>query len=112
MRCCCPPIRSFLLALVLASSGGVGTALAQRTTTSQPSQLAMPEAAELKPATKPARKISTAPDSVALRQHLRNASALQTQFKESEALAEYQAALKISPQHYESLWRSAVLSVS
>ncbi|RYY19478.1 MAG: hypothetical protein EOO36_05685 [Cytophagaceae bacterium] len=111
MPCCCPSVRFLLLALALAGGGGVGPVLAQKTT-SQPSPPAMPEAAELKPAAKPAGKVSAVPDSVALRQHLRNANALQNQFKESEALAEYQVALKINPQHYESLWRSAVLSVS
>ena len=100
-----------LLALGLAGLGGVRAALAQKTT-SQPSLPAMPDAAELKPTTKPTGSVSTAPDSVALRQHLRNANALQTQFKDSEALAEYQAALKINAQHYESLWRAAVLSIS
>jgi len=47
-----------------------------------------------------------------LRQHLRQAATLQRKFKDSEALAEYQAALKINPHHYTSLWRAAVLSVS
>jgi hypothetical protein len=112
MPYCCPSAKPLLLALALASGGGVGTALAQKTTTSQPTPPATPDATELKPAAKPAGKISTVPDSVALRQHLRNASALQNQFKDSEALAEYQAVLKINSQHYESLWRSAVLSVS
>ena len=112
MPYCCPSAKPLLLVLALASGGGVGTALAQKTTTSQPTPPATPEAAELKPTAKPLRKVSTVPDSVALRQHLRNASALQNQFKDSEALAEYQAVLKINAQHYESLWRSAVLSVS
>jgi tetratricopeptide (TPR) repeat protein len=100
-----------LAALATAGAGGPGRALAQKTTTSQPSAPAMPEPAELakKTVQKPA---STAPDSVLLRQHLRQAASLQSKYKDSEALAEYQAALKLSPQHYESLWRAAVLSVS
>jgi tetratricopeptide (TPR) repeat protein len=74
----------------------------------------MPDATELKPATKadPRRKLSQVPDSVALREYLRKAAALQTKFKDSEALAAYEAALKIQPQHYGSLWHAAVLSVS
>ena len=99
-----------LLALGLAGLGGVRTAHAQKTTTSQPSPPATPEPSELTNAQK--KKASPAPDSVVLRQHLRNANALQTKYKDSEALAEYQAVLKLNPQHYQSLWRAAVLSVS
>jgi tetratricopeptide (TPR) repeat protein len=51
------------------------------------------------------------PDSVALREYLRKAASLQAKFKDSEALAAYEA-LKIDPQHYVSLWHAAVLSVS
>lgn len=47
----------------------------------------------------------------ALRQHVAQGAALQAQYKDSEALAQYQEALKINPEHYESLWRAAVLSV-
>lgn len=104
------PLKVLLVLCGLAGLGGGRAAYAQKTTTSQPSPPATPEAAEL--GTKQKGKLSLAPDSVALRQHLRQAASLQTKFKDSEALAEYQAALKLSPQHYESLWRSAVLSVS
>ena len=101
-----------LAALATAGAGGPGRALAQKTTTSQPSAPAMPEPAELAKKLKVQKPASTAPDSVLLRQHLRQAASLQGKYKDSEALAEYQAALKLSPQHYESLWRAAVLSVS
>ena len=110
------PAKALLLALGLAGLGGARVACAQKTTTSQPSPPATPEPAELAipKAPKKARPVSAspAPDSVALHQHLRNANALQAKFKDSEALAEYQAVLKINAQHYESLWRAAVLSVS
>ena len=99
-----------LMALGLAGLGGVRAACAQKTTTSQPSPPATPEPSEL--ANKQNRKASALPDSVALRQHLRNANALQAKYKDSEALAEYQAVLKLDAQHYQSLWRAAVLSVS
>lgn len=105
------PAKVLLLALGLTGVGGLRTACAQKTTTSQPSPPAPLEPAELKGAASP-RPASATPDSVALRQHLRNANALQTKFKDSEALAEYQAVLKINAQHYESLWRAAALSVS
>ena len=102
-----------LLALGLAGLTGGRAAWGQKTTTSQPSPPATPELSELAaPKKLHAPPASPAPDSVLLRQHLRNANALQTRFKDSEALAEYQAALKINPQHYQSLWRAAVLSVS
>jgi tetratricopeptide (TPR) repeat protein len=104
---------TFVVALLsLTGLGGLPVALAQKTTTSQPSLPAMPEAAELGPRPKLKATASPAPDSVALRRHLRQATSLQTKFKDSEALAEYQAALKLNAQHYESLWRAAVLSVS
>lgn len=105
------PAKVLLLLLGLAGLGGVRAACAQKTTTSQPSPPATLEPAELKGAAG-SRPPSAVPDSVALRQHLRNANALQTKFKDSEALAEYQAVLKINAQHYESLWRAAALSVS
>ena len=72
----------------------------------------MPEAAELAKKKQGKAADSPAPDSVLLRQHLRNAASLQSKYKDSEALAEYQAVLKLNAQHYESLWRAAVLSVS
>ena len=102
--------KALLLALGLAGLGSVRTACAQKTTTSQPSRPAMPAPRELTNAQK--QKASQAPDSVQLRQHLRNANVLQAKYKDSEALAEYQAVLKLNPQHYQSLWRAAVLSVS
>jgi len=71
----------------------------------------MPEPAELASKARPQPNASRAPDSVALRQHLRQAASLQAKYRDSEALAEYQAALKLNAQHYESLWRAAVLSV-
>ncbi len=97
------------LTLVLAAGSG-GAVRAQQTTTAQPSLPAAVEASELRSSL--ASTTSLAPDSVALRQHLRQAATLQQKFKDSEALAEYQAALKINPHHYASLWRAAVLSVS
>lgn len=102
---------SLVVWATLVAMGPSGV-LAQKITTSQPSLPAIPEAAEL--ATKPKKltKAAQAPDSVALRQHLRQATSLQAKYKDSEALAEYQAALKLNAQHYESLWRAAVLSVS
>jgi len=96
----------------LAGLGGPAVAQAQKTTTAQPSLPAIPEAAELTAKPKILTKAALAPDSVALRQHLRQAASLQASYKDSEALAQYQAALKINGQHYESLWRAAVLSVS
>jgi tetratricopeptide (TPR) repeat protein len=107
------PATSLLLALVLVA-GRPRVGWAQGTTTSPPSAPATPEPSELRPAAKdaPRAKLAQAPDSVALREHLRKAAALQAKFKDSEALAAYEAALKISPQHYGSLWRAAVLSVS
>jgi len=99
-----------LLALGLAGLGGMQAACAQKTTTSQPSPPAMPAPRELTNAQK--QKASQAPDSVLLRQHLRRANSLQAKYKDSEALAEYQAVLKLNPQHYQSLWRAAALSVS
>ena len=69
----------------------------------------MPEAAG--PAARPKANASLVPDSVALRRHLRQAALLQAKYQDSDALAEYQAALKLNPQHYPSLWRAAVLSV-
>ncbi|WP_223649616.1 hypothetical protein [Hymenobacter psoromatis] len=94
--------------LLLLSSAHL--ALAQKTTTSQPSQPAIPEATEL-PGRLPAAASHNS-DSVALRQHLRQAAALQAKYKDSDALAQYQQVLKLDPQHYESLWRAAGLSVS
>ena len=107
---------AILVLLGLAGLAGPGIAHAQKTTTAQPSLPAIPDAPELttRP-TAPAKakaKVSQLPDSVALRQHLRRAAALQAKYRDSEALAEYQVALKLSPQHYEALWRAAVLSVS
>jgi tetratricopeptide (TPR) repeat protein len=101
-----------LAGLATAGAGVPGKALAQKTTTSQPSAPAMPEPAELAKKPQNLRPASTAPDSVMLRQHLRQAASLQAKYKDSEALAEYQAVLKLNAQHYESLWRAAVLSVS
>ena len=103
-------VNVLLFAISLVGLGHVGAVQAQKTTTSQPSQPAIPEATEL--TAKQKSVVSPAPDSIALRQHLRKAVALQAKFQDSEALAEYQRALKINPQHYESLWRAAVLSVS
>ena len=97
--------------LSLASLLGLPAAQAQKaTTTSQPSPPAMPEAAEL--AARLPTAASLAPDSVALRQHLRQAAALQAKYQDSQALAQYQAALKLDPRSYVGLWRAAVLSVS
>jgi tetratricopeptide (TPR) repeat protein len=105
------PAKTLLLLLSLGGLGGLRVAQAQKTTTSQPTPPATLEAPEL--ASKPSKaKASLVPDSVAFRQHLRKAAALQTKYQDSEALAEYQAALKINPQHYLSLWRAAGLSVS
>jgi tetratricopeptide (TPR) repeat protein len=98
--------------LSLAGVSGPLVAQAQKTTTSQPSPPALPEAAELPTKAKPLTGAALAPDSAALRQHLRKAASLQAKYKDSEALAEYQAALKLNAQHYESLWRASVLSVS
>jgi tetratricopeptide (TPR) repeat protein len=98
--------------LSLSGVGGLPVAQAQKTTTAQPSPPAMPEATELASKPNPLTKAALAPDSAALRQHLRKAASLQASYKDSEALAQYQAALKINGQHYESLWRAAVLSVS
>ncbi|MGI4870356.1 MAG: hypothetical protein ACRYFX_04155 [Janthinobacterium lividum] len=98
-----------LRVILLCAALSTHAAHAQRTTTSQPTAPATPAAAEL--ATQPKANASQEPDSVKLRKHLRQAAALQTKFLDSEALGEFQAALKIDPQHYESLWRSAVLSV-
>ena len=95
---------------LLVAVSGAHIALAQKTTTSQPSLPAIPEAAEL-PGRLPAAA-SQNPDSVALRQHLRQAAALQAKYKDSDALAQYQQVLRLDPQHYESLWRAAGLSVS
>jgi tetratricopeptide (TPR) repeat protein len=107
-------VRPTLVATLLSLSGlgSLPMAQAQKTTSSQPSLPATPDAAELGPRPKPKAGASPAPDSVALRQHLRLAASLQTKFKDSEALAEYQAVLKLNAQHYQSLWRAAVLSVS
>jgi tetratricopeptide (TPR) repeat protein len=101
-----------VLWLGLAGLAGPAVVQAQKTTTAQPSPPATPEAPA--PTRPPARrsKAAQAPDSVALRQHLGKAAALLAKFKESEALAEYQAVLKLNAQHYEALWRAAVLSVS
>lgn len=103
-----------MLVLGLAWLAGPTIACAQKTTTAQPSQPAIPDAPDLanKAPAKAKAKVSQAPDSVALRQHLRKATALQTKYKDSEALAEYQAVLKLDAQHYGALWRAAVLSVS
>ncbi|GAA4506428.1 hypothetical protein GCM10023172_35690 [Hymenobacter ginsengisoli] len=98
--------------LSLTGLAGLPVARAQKTTTAQPSPPARPEAAELGTKPKTKANASPAPDSVALRQHLRQAASLQTKYKDSEALAEYQAVLKLNAQHYESLWRAAVLSVT
>jgi hypothetical protein len=101
-----------LLLLGLAGLASPAISCAQKTTTAQPSPPATPDAPAL--TTKPTSKVklSQVPDSVALRQHLRKAAALQAKYKESEALAEYQTVLKLNAQHYETLWRAAVLSVS
>ncbi len=107
-----PTIPTLLALALVAGHPGVGWG--QGTTTSPPSAPATPEAAELTPTIKanPKQKLVQTPDSVALREHLRRAAALQAKFKESEALAAYEAVLKLQPQHYNSLWRAAVLSVS
>jgi len=109
MRSICPVLVAAWLGL--AGLAGVPVAQAQKTTTAQPSLPAMPEPAELASKARPKPNASRAPDSVALRQHLRQATSLQAKYRDSEALAEYQAALKLNAQHYESLWRAAVLSV-
>lgn len=100
------------LVISLVGVGGLPVAQAQKTTASQPSLPAIPETSELITKPKALTKAALAPDSVAMRQHLRQAVSLQTKYKDSEALAQYQAVLKINAQHYESLWRAAVLSVS
>ncbi|MGI4835698.1 MAG: hypothetical protein ACRYFK_19760 [Janthinobacterium lividum] len=94
---------AWLLLLALGPAWG-------QNTTSQPSLPAVPAPTELAPLPKPPGG-SANPDTAALRQHLRRAASLQTGYHDSAALAEYQAALKINPQEYESLWRAAVLSV-
>ncbi|NML64809.1 hypothetical protein HHL22_06285 [Hymenobacter sp. RP-2-7] len=96
------------LAACLLLLAALGPAHAQ-TTTSQPSLPAVPTPTELGPLARPGG--SANPDTAALRRHLRQAASLQTGYHDSAALAEYQAALKINPQEYESLWRAAVLSV-
>ncbi|MFD1872775.1 hypothetical protein [Hymenobacter bucti] len=107
------PAKSVLLAVGLAA-GHPRAGWAQGTTTSPPSLPALPEAISPAPGAKagPRAGASAAPDSVALREYLRRAAALQAKFKDSEALAAYEAALRVQPQHYGSLWRAAVLSVS
>ncbi|TVT42622.1 hypothetical protein FNT36_00565 [Hymenobacter setariae] len=105
-----PPTKLLLLALGLVA-GHPRVGWAQGTTTSPPSVPATPE---LKPALKagPKSKLAQPPDSVALNDYLRKAAALQLKFKDSEALAAYESALKLNQQHYGSLWHAAVLSVS
>ncbi len=98
-----------MLVLGLAGLGSPRVAQAQKTTTAQPSPPASLEAGEL--TSRSATTASPAPDSVALRQHLRQAAALQAKYKDSEALAQYQAALKLNARNYVGLWRAAVLSV-
>ena len=51
------------------------------------------------------------PDPPAVRKLLFQAASLANSFKDSEALAVYQAILKINPSHYLALWQAAVLSV-
>ncbi len=100
-----------MLVLGLAGLGSPRVAAAQKTTTtSQPSPPASLEAGEL--TNRPPAKNSLVPDSVALRQHLRQAAALQARYKDSEALAQYQEALRLNARNYVGLWRAAVLSVS
>ena len=99
-------LRALLLGLLLAG-GGLAPARAQ-VGSSQPSQPALPTAREL---ARSARASGSRLDTAALGQHLRRATALQRGYQESAALAEYQAALKVSPTSYESLWQAAVLSV-
>jgi tetratricopeptide (TPR) repeat protein len=94
----------------LVGLGGLSVVQAQKTTTSQPSRPATPEPAEL--TVQQQAKASPLPDSVVLREHLRKAGTLQSKFLDSEALAEYQAVLKLNSQHYQALWRSAVLSIN
>ena len=50
-------------------------------------------------------------ESPVVRQRVAEALALAASFKESEALAKFQEALKADPQHYFALWQAAVLSV-
>ncbi len=104
--------RTSVVVLWLGLAGLAGPTLvqAQKTTTAQPSPPAIPEA----PVAPPARRSKAAlpPDSALVRQRLRQAATLLTKYRESEALAEYQAVLKLNAQHYEALWRAAVLSVS
>jgi len=100
-----------MLVLGLAGLGSPRVAAAQKTTTtSQPSPPASLEAGEL--TNRPPARNSLVPDSVALRQHLRQAAALQARYKDSEALAQYQEALRLNARNYVGLWRAAVLSVS
>ncbi|TDN39362.1 hypothetical protein A8B98_19130 [Hymenobacter sp. UV11] len=99
-----------MLVLGLLGWGSPRVAAAQKaTTTSQPSFPAMPEGAEL--VSQPTTRTSLAPDSVALRRHLRQAAALQAKYQDSEALAQYQEALKLNARNYTGLWQAAVLSV-
>lgn len=101
-----------VLWLGLAGLASPALVQAQKTTTAQPSLPAIPEAPV--PISPPAgrSKAAQAPDSALVRQRLRKAATLLTKYRESEALAEYQAVLKLNAQHYEALWRAAVLSVS
>ena len=107
------PVAYSKIVLVALGLAGLASqpAQAQKTTTSPASPPAIPEAGELGGQPTVKANASPAPDSVVLRRHLRQAGALQAKFRDSEALAEYQAALKLNAQHYESLWRAAVLSV-
>lgn len=100
---CCK--RRYLAGLLLVAALGAQA----QVTTSQPTPPAVPAPAELGHA--PLLGPAANPDTVALRRRLRQATELEGQFKESAALAQYQAALKLQPQHYQSLWRAAVLSV-
>lgn len=63
-----------------------------------------------KPKPKP-KPLAESPASLEVNKLLAEAQALQAQYKESEALAKYEAVLAKAPATYEALWRAAVLSV-
>jgi tetratricopeptide (TPR) repeat protein len=68
-----------------------------------------------KPAVKPIKPavvtIKPPADPPAVRRSLAEARRLAKEFKDSEALAQFQEILKINPKHYQALWEAAVFSV-